>query len=122
MDVSHACPSMTICVVNQLKNDSYCWGLYVHPGFGHVAPLVHSSSDELLLPHAFNRSGTSRRIAPNIRVFIFCSRLLSKQRKVKSVMKLYSENNFSYFHNKRYIFNVQKILEHILTPRVRFAQ
>ena len=96
----------------------------LHPGFGHVAhpaawtsnfvpaeiirrpPGVQSSSTELPPLQAFNRSGTSRRIAPNIRVFIFLFQFLSKQRKVKSVMKLYSKNNFPYL--KKDIFLMSK--------------
>ena len=31
-----SCPRMTICVVNQPKNDSYCQGLYLHMQYIHI--------------------------------------------------------------------------------------
>ena len=44
MDVSNTL-EMTICVVNQLKNDSYCYGLYAHKPTGKIQYSVKTQRD-----------------------------------------------------------------------------
>ena len=39
-----SCPRMTICVVNQLKNNSYCYGLYAKNDDGKGNMNVESSN------------------------------------------------------------------------------
>ena len=61
-----SCPWMTICVVNQLKKDSYCYGLYnfiINSSF----QRLRDSCQLAILNNATNRIGTSEKISLNIK-------------------------------------------------------